>query len=110
MGSDSPAETKLRLAVIREGIPEPQINVEIFAGPVSLGTPDLSWAQWQVCLEHEGPSHRTPQQQERDIERSERRRDHGWVEIQTTARDLRSECHRAVDRISENMRRQGWTG
>lgn len=110
VGSDSPAETMLRLAILRAGLPAPQANIEIFDGAVHLGEPDLSWPEWRVCIEHEGPHHRTPEQQNRDIDRGERRRDHGWVEVQTTARDLRHGGARAVGRIEEKLRHQGWRG
>lgn len=110
VGSDSPAETRLRLAILRAGLPTPQANVEIFEGASHLGQPDLSWPDWRVCVEHEGPHHRTPQQQERDIDRGERRRDHGWIEVQTTARDLRHGCARAIGRIEEKLRQHGWRG
>lgn len=108
VGSDSPAETRLRLAILRTNLPAPQANVHIFNGPVSLGQPDLSWPEWQVCVEHEGPHHRTSKQQERDIERGEMRRDHGWIELQTTARDLRANAARGIRRIEEKLRQHGW--
>lgn len=108
IGSDSPAETRLRLAILRAGLPAPQVNVRIFDGTSDLGQPDLSWPEWMVCIEHEGPHHRTPQQQEKDIERGERRRDHGWIELQTTARDLRDTAARGVRRAEEKLRQHGW--
>lgn len=110
VGSDSAAETRLRLAIGRSQLPEPQLNVAIFDGGVRLGQPDLSWPEWKVCVEHEGPHHRSALQQEKDIARGERRRDHGWIEVQTTALDLRRKCGRALARISEQLRRRGWKG
>ena len=110
VGSDSPAETRLRLAILRTHLPAPQANVQIFDGSVDLGQPDLSWPEWRVCVEHEGPHHRTAKQQERDIERGELRRDHGWIEVQTTARDLRANAARGIRRIEEKLRQHGWTG
>ena len=110
VGSDSPAETRLRLAILRSGLPAPHTNIDIYDGATHLGQPDLSWPEWRVCVEHEGPHHRTPKQQERDIDRGERRRDHGWIEIQTTARDLRRGGARAVGRIEEKLRQRGWRG
>lgn len=110
VGSDSPSETMLRLAILRAGLPVPQANVEIFDGGISLGQPDLAWPKWRVCVEHEGPHHRTPRQQDRDIDRGELRRDRGWIEVQTTARDLRYDCSRAVARVEEKLRQRGWHG
>ena len=108
VGADSPAETTLRLKILRAGLPPPQLNVFLRVGSVSLGQPDLSWPEWKVCVEHEGPSHLDPDQQDQDIQRGERRRHHGWVEVQTTAKDLRRNCARGLRRITEALRGQGW--
>lgn len=110
VGSDSPAETRLRLAIARGGLPTPQLNVAISADGVALGEPDLSWPTWKICVEHDGPHHRSAEQQELDIERRERRENNGWVQVQTTARDLRAGGRRAVHRLTTQLRRQGWNG
>ncbi|WP_010534464.1 hypothetical protein [Brachybacterium squillarum] len=109
VGSDSPAETRLRLACARAGLPPPRRNERIHGDGVDPGVPDSSWDEWRVCAEHEGPSHLTPGQLERDIERGERRRRHGWIEVRTTARDLRAGGARAVHRITEALRSRGWS-
>lgn len=109
VGSDSPAETRLRLALLRGGLPMPSLNARILDGGVDLGCPDLSWDRWKVCAEHEGPSHLTPTQLERDIRRGERRSRHGWIEVRTTALDLRDGGHRAVERVTDALRRHGWS-
>lgn len=110
VGADSPAETTLRLAILRAGLPVPHLNVFLRAGGASLGQADLSWPEWKVCVEHEGPSHLDRDQQDQDIQRGERRRHHGWIEVQTTAKDLRGGCARGLRRITEALRRQGWRG
>src|SRR5699024_1088131 len=102
MSSDSPAETRLRLAFLRAGLPEPVANSRLRVadapgdGLIDLGEPDLQWPQWRVVLEHEGPSHLRPEQLSRDIERTERRRDGGWLGVRTTART----CAMNADRRS----------
>ena len=110
VGADSPAETTLRLEILRAGLPPPQLNISLRANGVDLGQPDLSWPEWQVCVEHEGPSHLDRYQQDRDIQRGERRRHHGWIEVQTTAKDLHRNCARGLRRITEALRQRGWTG
>ena len=113
--SDSPAETTLRLAPVRAGLPEPLANVRPVGGVdrlgarIDLGQPDLHWATWRVALEHDGPTHLTPQQQARDIARGERRARAGWVEVRTTAEDLQYGCRKAVDQVRDALLRQGWT-
>lgn len=110
VGADSPAETTLRLEILRAGLPAPELNVFLHAGSASLGQPDLSWPEWKVCVEHEGPSHLDRDQQDQDIQRGERRRHEGWIEVQTTAKDLHDNCARGLRRITEALRRQGWLG
>lgn len=110
IGSDSPAETAIRLAVLKAGLPEPQLNISISKPGWWLGEPDLSWPDWKVCVEHEGPTHLTREQQEKDISRTEDRDDAGWIEVRTVAKDLRHSCVRAVDRITRALRRHGWPG
>lgn len=108
VGSDSPAETLLRLAAARAGLPEPVLNTRQFSNGVDLGEPDLAWPAWKVCVEHEGPSHLTKEQQQRDIARRERRDSQGWIEVQTVATDLHRDCRRGLRRLKDALRRQGW--
>lgn len=110
VGSDSPAETRLRLALVRAGLPEPLANVRAYEGTIDLGEPDLHWPQWRVALEHESPGHLHRSQLRKDIRRGELRRDHGWIEVRTTAGDLQDGCWGAVSRVAAALRRQGWTG
>ena len=113
MSSDSPPETALRLAMVAAGLPEPLANAparqELAGGEVvELGEPDLHWPQWKLALEHEGPSHLDRRQQELDIDRGDRRRDAGWVELRTTAKDLRAGCAPAVAKVRRELVRSGW--
>lgn len=108
VGSDSPAETSLRLATLRAGLPLPVLNERVSENGVDLGEPDLAWPEWKLCVEHDGPDHLTKEQQERDIRRRERREAQGWVELQTVSVDLRHQGRRGVQRIAEALRRRGW--
>lgn len=115
VGSDSPAETRLRLAFLRAGLPEPLINVraiqdsESGTSPIDLGEPDLHWPQWRVAVEHEGPTHLDVEQLPKDIARGDRRQKAGWIEVRTTAKDLRYGCRSAIHRTRDALLRQGWT-
>lgn len=108
VGSDSPAETRLRLAAARAELPEPELNTRQFDGGHDLGEPDLAWPRWRVCVEHDGPRHRTPKQQEKDIARRENREAAGWIEVQTVAADLHKGCRRGIRRLEEALTRHGW--
>lgn len=108
VGSDSPAETTLRLGLERGLLPVAELNTRQHAQGVDLGEPDLAWPEWKVCVEHDGPTHRTPEQQESDIARRELRESHGWIEVQTVAVDLRHSCRRGLRRATEALTRHGW--
>lgn len=109
VGADSPQETRLRLALEDAGLPTARLNVPIRTpGGMLLHEPDLQWPHWQVAAEYEGPHHRSAEQLDRDIDRADRLRRHGWVEVRVTARDMRDGCRRAVARVSEALRASGW--
>ncbi|WP_085477530.1 hypothetical protein [Rathayibacter oskolensis] len=59
-GADSPPETHFRLASVRAGLPEPQLQVPLFdsAGRL-LGGPDGWYPGERVAWEYEGDGHRT---------------------------------------------------
>lgn len=108
VGSDSPAETALRLAFGRAHLPVPELNVRQIDQGTDLGEPDLAWPEWKVCVEHEGPAHRTPEQQEKDISRRELREAMGWIEVQTVRADLYDSCSRGLRRARAALAKHGW--
>jgi len=88
---DSPRETVLRLAIVRAGRPEPEVNVRRRASDGSvLGRPDLSYPDAKVAVDFEGDGHRTDRRQwEADVDRRERFVDDGWAYLRVTDRHLR---------------------
>lgn len=89
-GVDSPAETRLRLIVVRDGLPEPAVNPTVFdtAGEW-LGRPDLAHLREKIATQVDGDVHRTNRRRWRqDIARDEAFRDDGWVVLRTTGQDL----------------------
>ena len=60
LGCASPMETRLRLLIVRAGLPEPQLNVDILDGRgdfVACG--DLYYPEQRVLVEYDGDQHRT---------------------------------------------------
>jgi hypothetical protein len=70
-GTDSARETLLRLAVVRAGFPEPQVNAPIRnARGTIVAHGDLVWSDFRVVLEYEGRQHaEDPRQFAIDIRR-----------------------------------------
>lgn len=85
-GVDSPMETPTRCALVRAGLPEPEINGEIFHAGVLIAQPDLLYRDARVAIEYDGEQHfRDPGQRNHDLERDERLRALGWTVIRISA-------------------------
>jgi hypothetical protein len=88
-GVDSPSETRVRLMLIRAGLPEPELNLNVFdeAGGW-LARPDLAYRHLKIAIEYDGDHHRTDKNQwRRDRARDNNLRDNGWIVIPLTADD-----------------------
>jgi hypothetical protein len=94
----SPGESRIRLVLVRAGLPEPELNgVVVGEDGAFLGTADMVWRGRKVLLEYEGARHGSDEEQFRyDVERYERFRDAGWIVLRATADDLRSATRRAA--------------
>ncbi|GAA1336984.1 hypothetical protein [Arthrobacter roseus] len=109
VGSDSPPETMLRLALDRAGLPTPQLNVAI-VDPSSIKhhEPDISYADYLVCVEYEGAGHNEERQVDRDIGREERCRDLGWTEVRISKRHMANDARAAVIKVRDALIANGW--
>jgi hypothetical protein len=105
-GVRSAQETKVRLLLIRSGLPEPEVNGIIESRPgVFEAECDLVYRGARVVIEYEGDHHRSdPKQWRKDIVRYERLQDLGWRVIRVTADDLRFRPAETVARIRAALR------
>ena len=110
VGPLSRPESLLRLIMLRAGLPEPELNVEVTdrAGrPVA--TPDFSWPAFRVVVEYEGDGHRTSTAKFRsDITRGERYADAEWFQLRASADDVFREPNDFVGRLSRRLTASGW--
>ncbi|MFS0735164.1 hypothetical protein ABC304_07000 [Microbacterium sp. 1P10UB] len=108
LGSSSPGETRARLAVVRAGLPEPELDVEILGESGELiGIADLAYRLRRVMVEYEGDQHRVDiRQWNRDIEKYAACESLGWIVVRVTSEHLRSGA--AVARIRAALTRRGW--
>jgi hypothetical protein len=99
-GSRSPMETRARLAFVRGGLPEPELNGPIVDGAGEwVATADFVWREQRVLVEYEGDHHRSDRRQwQSDVTRTRVLEALGWRVIRITARDL------APDRVAETVR------
>lgn len=110
VGSASPPESDLRVALMRAGLPEPHLDVNIF-GPHNklIGYTEIAYPQWRVLIEYEGDHHRVSRAQwNRDIEKHAQCVALGWTVIRITAAHLYPHPSRAVTRIRAALDRAGW--
>ncbi len=108
VGSDSPPETRLRLACAYAGLPEPLLNV---ATPLLDGaerTPDQSYPEYKVAAEYDGDTHNDPLQVERDVRRHEDYARAGWTEVRIMKRHMTNEAKEAVHKIRGALYDRGW--
>ena len=109
VGSDSPQESLLRLAIVRAGLPEPELNVPIIDdGGTRHHEPDLSYRKYRIGLEYEGEHHGDEEQIVRDIARSERYTALGWTEVRISKRHMHNDAKAAVAKVRAALVQAGW--
>ncbi|MFQ4148399.1 hypothetical protein AAGW05_06840 [Arthrobacter sp. LAPM80] len=109
VGSDSPPETFMRLAVVAAGLPEPELNVVVkdqYGRPVLW--PDGAYRQYRFSLQYDGNHHNGPEQYQSDIRRLETTMSLGWQEIRIARDDLRGERPAVVRKVAAALRARGW--
>ena len=71
-GVDSVQETRLRLALVLAGLPEPEVNPTVHVEGRRVGRVDLLLRRWRIVIEYEGDQHRVERAQwNRDVWRQE---------------------------------------
>lgn len=69
-GAESPQESRLRLVLVRAGLPTPQTQVQLNGHDGMRIRLDMGWPQWKVAVEYDGVQHWTDARQRSwDIER-----------------------------------------
>jgi len=109
-GSESPQETRLRLLLVRSDLPRPatQIPIRDDRGRV-VRRVDMGWAEWKVGVEYDGEQHWTgADDYANDIDRLEFLAARGWCIVRVSARQLRHERVRVVQRVRLALRERGF--
>lgn len=108
VGSDSAPETRLRLAVVRAGLPEPNLNVSIPLNPGVQRTADQSFPEFKVAVEYDGGNHSDPEQVARDVAREEDYAASSWTQVRITKRHMDNDARAAVSKIRTALVARGW--
>ncbi|AYF98151.1 hypothetical protein D7I47_07720 [Protaetiibacter intestinalis] len=114
-GSLSNGETRMRLMVVRAGLPEPELNYWVL-GPLGdrVAMLDGAYPEFQQALEYESLLHQSPEKFRRDIRKQQELAAIDWNLHRLTSEEvdprLRTPASRAaVARIRAALRARGWT-
>ncbi len=90
LGSASAWESKARVRFAQWGLPEPELNLELYdAWGRWLARPDFMWREQRVVGEYDGDQHRTDRRAwQYERERRAGIEDEGWTYIEMTALSL----------------------
>lgn len=109
VGSSSPLETQLRLDAAASGLPEPELDVEIYDSlGRRIGISEIVYTAWRMVVEVEGDHHRTSRAQwNRDLDKYAAYADAGWEVVRVSSAHIRGGS--AVPRIIRTLERRGWS-
>lgn len=104
----SPRESLTRVLMVQGGLPEPQLNLDLFdRNGRFLACVDMAYPEYKVVVEYHGEQHELRYAE--DIERVERLRAAGGIVLQITKETARRP-RELVARIAKQLRARGWDG
>jgi hypothetical protein len=108
-GSDSPQESRVRLALLAAGLPEPELNPVIRdAEGRFVGRVDMLYRGARVVVEYDGDQHRTDRHQyDRDIRRIDALYALGWTVVRIRQPQMRHGAQEAVALVRAALARRG---
>lgn len=107
-GAESLPESRVRLVLIRAGLPAPQTQIE-FADEfgVTRIRVDMGWREWRVAVEYDGVQHWSDRYQRSwDIDRIALLEALGWVVVRVSA-EMLSRPDVIVGRVRSKLRAAG---
>jgi hypothetical protein len=110
VGSKSRRETQVRLGLAEAGLPEPELNQDVWEDDQWLACPDFVYRRYKVCIEYQSAYHRSAQQYDADIDRRRRLQAAGWLVVELTSTHVARSPRDAVRRVAEALRQRGWSG
>ncbi|HRO29238.1 MULTISPECIES: endonuclease domain-containing protein [Micrococcaceae] len=103
VGADSPQETRVRLALVDAGLPEPELQVK--GDPAERWSPeaDLAYRDLKIAIQYDGKHHRSREQQAADAYRDEWFQRHGWLVVRLTWADQAQGFARLIRLVRERL-------
>lgn len=110
VGSDSAPETRLRLALLNAGLPEPRLNLPTHLCDGVLRQPDMSYPEHRVAVEYDGEAHSAAGQVVKDIAREEDFNRAGWLLVRISKRHMdNNDARHAVSKVRAALLSRGWS-
>lgn len=108
-GAGSPQETRARLAIARSGLPEPELQVDLYDEHGQfVGRVDFAYRHERIVIEYEGDRHRTDRVQwESDVLRYRTLARLGWLVLRWTRGDLSERLARTNAELDGLLRARG---
>lgn len=108
-GAESPRETAVRLIVVRAGLPEPELNIDLCDEDGRfLARLDLAYPEYRVAVEYDGRQHAELAQFKRDADRWPAIAAQGWLLVRVVDHHLRDPARSVVAPIDRALRSRGW--
>lgn len=105
----SDLEVRLRQAIARRGLPEPEVNSMVAVKPGEEYEADLVWRPWRVIIEVDHPFwHDGTAEARKDRRRDRRLAGAGWITGRIDEQDIDNDLGRAVDDIAGILLDRGW--
>lgn len=109
-GAESRPESLVRLAMLAAGLPEPELNVDIYddAGQF-VGRADMLLRRYRLIVEYDGDQHRVDTDQfDRDVGRLDDFAACGWRVVRVTKRAFFGDRAGCLTRIEQALIAGGW--
>jgi hypothetical protein len=109
-GAESRRETLLRLLLQRAGLPEPELNVDVYDSEGRwIGRFDQVHRRWMVIVEYDGEQHRLDDRQyDRDEIKIEDAVQAGWSVVRIRKGAMSAAGRSAIARVERALRSRGW--
>ena len=106
-GAESPQETRVRLLLVRSGLPTPATQIPVYDDYGQLvAVIDMGWEDLKVGVEYEGEHHRMSRREfDRAVRRYEGIGEAGWNAVRITAEDTDGSILGRVARARARARR-----
>lgn len=110
IGAETAEETHLRLLLVRAGLPEPVLNIELRDSRGRfVARLDLAYPGYRLAVEHDGRTHAFDEQQfAKDADRWDAIRSEGWTHVRILSHHLRPDPRRALTKVTDALVAAGW--